>query len=158
MSLYKYYSIVGTLLGRQFCPCKKTLPSFVVYWAMMSLYKELEHCRYFIKQFFPNRNTIANIFSVTNLFLNYQNTKNPIHYNTCYFAKTSFWWVNIKCLAEMLWYLSPPSHWQKSFVTFGLGSSLSLLVAIRKKYPCQFHWQSFLALAMAFNLLLSNLT
>ena len=45
--------------------------------------------------------------------------------------------------------LPPPSHWQKSFVTFGLGSSLPLLVANQKKYPCKFHWQrGFLALAM----------
>ena len=35
--------------------------------------------------------------------------------------------------------LSPPSHWQKSFATFGLGSSLRHLVANWKKYPCQFH-------------------
>ena len=46
--------------------------------------------------------------------------------------------------------LTPLSHWQKSFVTFGLGSSSQILVANWKKYPCQFHWQrGFLALAMA---------
>ena len=45
------------------------------------------------------------------------------------------------------------SQRQKSFVTFGLGSSLQILVANWKKYPCQFHWQrGFLALAMAVRL------
>ena len=39
---------------------------------------------------------------------------------------------------------------QKSLATFGLGSSLRILVTNWKKYPCQFHWQrGFLALAMA---------
>ena len=44
--------------------------------------------------------------------------------------------------------LSPLTHWQKSFTTFGLGSSLPLLVANWKRYPRKFHWQrGFLALA-----------
>ena len=44
--------------------------------------------------------------------------------------------------------LSTPSHWQKSFATFGLGSSSQILVPNWKKYPCQFHWQrGFLACA-----------
>ena len=30
---------------------------------------------------------------------------------------------------------------KKSFMTYGLGSSLQILVANWKKYPCQFHWQ-----------------
>ena len=34
-----------------------------------------------------------------------------------------------------------PSHWQKSFATFSLGSNSQILVANWKKYPCQFHWQ-----------------
>ena len=34
-----------------------------------------------------------------------------------------------------------PSQWQKSFATFGLGSSSQILVPNWKKYPCQFHWQ-----------------
>ena len=48
----------------------------------------------------------------------------------------------------LMLFLSPLSHWQKSFATFGLGCSLQLLVANWKKYPRKFHWQrGFLALA-----------
>ena len=43
-------------------------------------------------------------------------------------------------------FLSPPSHWQKSFAVFGLGYSTLLLVANWKKYPSKFHRQrGFLA-------------
>ena len=48
------------------------------------------------------------------------------------------------CMSSMSkskYILSPPSHWQKSFTTFSLGSSLWLLVTNWKKYPWQFHWQ-----------------
>ena len=52
----------------------------------------------------------------------------------------------------IIFFLSPLSHWQKSFTTFGLGSNLWILVTNWKKYPCQIHWQrGFLALAMAVN-------
>ena len=44
-------------------------------------------------------------------------------------------------------------HSQKSFATFGLGSTSWILVTNWKKYPCQFHWQrGFLALAMVVRL------
>ena len=44
-------------------------------------------------------------------------------------------------------------HWQKTFATFSLGSSLQLLVANLKKYPCKIHWQrGYLGLAMAVRL------
>ena len=50
-------------------------------------------------------------------------------------------------------------HWQKTFATFGLGSSLQLLVANWKKYPCEFHWQrGYLALAMVVRLDRNKLT
>ena len=49
--------------------------------------------------------------------------------------------------------LSPLNHWQKSFMTFGLGSSSQHLVANWKKYPHKFHWQrDYLALAMVVRL------
>ena len=39
----------------------------------------------------------------------------------------------------IVYILSPPSRWQKSFATFGLGSSSQLLVANWKKYPHECH-------------------
>ena len=59
---------------------------------------------------------------------------------------------------SIIFCLSPPSHWQKSFMSFSLGSSSWLLVANWKKYPHEFHWQrSFLALATAVRLERSKL-
>ena len=46
---------------------------------------------------------------------------------------------NHKKTLLLLWgYLSPPSHRQKSFETFGLGSTLQILVANWKKIPASF--------------------
>ena len=48
----------------------------------------------------------------------------------------------------LIWILSPPSHWQKSFVTFGLGYNLQIFVANWKNIPASITDRGFLALAM----------
>ena len=99
-----------------------------------------------------------------NLFYPYTNVINlRLHFDVSFEVLIEFWLGHI-CTSYTYIGLEPfqlgssischpQTHWQKSFATFGPGSSLRHLVANWKKYPSKIHWQKgYLGLAMAVRL------
>ena len=98
-------------------------------------------------------------FSYVNLcsfYISKNNNTTQLSLN-CAFGK---WYLHkILCLVQlcklmfyvlMFFNVSPEICWQKTFMTFSLGSSLQLLVVNWKKFPCKFKWQrGYLDLATA---------